>query len=660
MPRLHDLLIVLLVGLRPLVWDGDPASMANLVYLAVVQGAAMAALVDISRGMAFRWSPMATVTTALILSLLPACWFAPVPPEGRAYGVQLVTTGVLGWYLLQVLPGRGSLIQASLLGGLAVEGVLALGQKVFVLPAMALSNHQGELAQNMADIPTADLGERIANGGIFGTFTLSNLLAAWLLLAVPVALGAVRSGGPTGARMVALVTALGGGLAFAMTASKGAWLIAAGVLGLAWAWHRRAWWILAAGPLAVLGLFQMPSVAAALEASATVRWEYWQGAWGLVTTAPWTGHGWGAFGQASAAFMPVTAEPTRIVHQGLLEVAVSAGIPIALLWAAGVVFLVWPRKSLGAPAAGSGTVSGGLVVAISVFAVLYGSLLGGLDGNLGWWPGGGGLAVVPWGALLGLILGLVVVGTRALPVAPRSWLVLAMVAFLLHSQIDMDFLSFACLGTLAVLAVLAGDGGRPIPGRGPVVVTALVLPLVGLATLGWGVLAVGQRQAAEDASLLRIAAQGGEEGTQVLEMLAQRPVPPAGRSAAFMEVLTRTRQAAADDHPLVLRLALFTPPGAERLAILDGLRPHLPWHAGLRFNRAEDLMVLGRWEDAVAEARSGIERAPAHLDLHRRFASLLERAARAQPERAPVWWAERKAVLDDIARLTAVVHPKNR
>ena len=660
MPRLHDLLIILLVGLRPLVWDGDPASPANIGYLALVVLAVMSVVLESSRGMALRWSGIATVVGVTVVASLPMCLMAMVPPEGRAYGLQLIITAMSGWYLLQVLPGRGSLIQAALLGGLAVEAVIALAQPVWVLPAMAQANAGGNFTTILGEVPSGDIAERIANGGIFGTFTLSNLLAAWMLLAVPVAFGAVRAGGSHGARIIALLTAMAGTAAFLLTASKGSWLIAAGVLVVTVAWHRRAWWALAVLPFAGAALLAVPRVSSALQASATVRWEYWQGAVALWWKAPWFGHGWGAFGHASAAVMPLTAEPTRLVHQGLLEVAVSAGALVALLWGIAGLALVATRPRGREEPTGSGTIGSGAILLTTSGALVYGTLLGGLDGNLGWWPGGGGLAMVPWALVLGLLLGAVVIGTRSLPVAPRSWLVPGMIAFLLHGMTDIDFHSFACLGTLAIVAVLAGGGGRVVAGRWPSVLTASVAAVTAVLMLAWGMTASAQRQASDDIALLSAMSRGGEQADLALVALVGREVPAAERPQVIRGIIERTRASVGDDYSQAFRMALLMPPGPDRLELLTNLRSRLPWNAGLRVNRADDLAARGRWDEALEESRSAISLAPACLPIRRRVAALLEQAARAVPERAPMWWAERNAILAEVERLTPVVNSKNR
>ena len=662
-PVLHDLLIVLLVGLRPLVWDGDPAAPANLIYLSFVVMAAFVAAAECWTSGTMRWTWRSAATAALVAFLLPACWQAPIPPEGRAYGIQLIITAVEAWYLLQVLPGRAGLVTASLLGGLAVEVLVGLGQPAFVLPAMALANQGGSLSPVMGDVSSADIAERIANGGVFATFTLSNTFGAWLLLALPVAWAAAQQTAlPAGRRAVAWLLLVLGLWVFLSTGSKGSWLVALAVLGAAWAIPRRAWWTLPVAAAAGWAAFQVPAVARGLSASATVRWEYWQGALRLVAEAPWTGAGWGAFAQRSAQVMPITAEPTRLVHNGLLEIAVAAGLVVALAAALWGILLVWPRSAVPEPTAPEPvkSASPGQILGVSIFALVYGTLLGGLDGNLGWWPGGPGLGMLPWAACLGAVLGLVVILLRRIQPPAPALLRLALVAFLLHALVDVDLMSMACIGTLAVVAVLAGGGGNLVrlPWRGLPLAVVLTVACLGIA---WGVQATRQRDGTETQPLVSLALQGGETGRDALGILAGGlPVRPGDEQAVIIGGITRAMAQVGDDHTARLRLVSLLPPGPERLREFDALLPLLPHHVGLAMQRADQLVRLGRREEGLAEARRGAAMAPANLPLRARVADLLTAAAQADPLRAPGWLRERAEVLAESERLKPIVNPRNR
>jgi putative inorganic carbon (HCO3(-)) transporter len=647
--HLQLLLLVLVVGLRPLAWDGDPAGPAHLAYLGLVLAAATVTWLAVCGGAPLRWNRWGWAVAVLLAALLPAALTAPEPVVGRAVAVQLVVLGVLAWLVLQAGEERRGAVLGALVGSLVVEGLLALGQQIWGLPAMAAANAAGGLGM----LPMEAIGERIANGGVFTTFTLSNVLAGWLLLVLPLATGVVAGAGSHGVRAVGLVAVLLGGLALVLTGSKGAWL-SAGVVGvLVWCVVRRTWWPVALAPVVALVVFLVPAIQEGLTASARVRWEYWQGAWELVLRSPWIGHGWGAFAQQSAQVMPVMAEPTRLVHSGPLELAVSAGLPLAVLAlglaSVGVVRSLPSRDSV--TTTGS-AVPAGVVVGLAAGAGAYGSLLGGMEGTLAWWPGGGGLGSVPWGAALGAVFGLVVVVLRTASWPAGPWTAIALGAFLLHALADITWESQACLGT--VLIVMAATArttevcrSSPRWLMGGAVLTAVVL------VANWAPLAVRQRTAADTVALLAQAQQPGPRGEQILQQWAGTPVPPSRRGEVWRDYHAHVTLQAGDDYATRLELALLLPPGVLRDQELDRLVVQLPHRSVVAVHRSEGLARAGRFPEAVAEARRAVANAPALLPVRRHLVQCLRAAGAEFVEEAQVHEAE-------ILRLSAIVHPKNR
>jgi hypothetical protein len=462
--RLHGGLLVALIVLRPLVWDGDPASPANLIYLALIALALLVLGGELVGGLRaqVRWSWTGLAFAGLVVALIPAAFGASRPTEGAAWWWQLAFHLGLGAYLLQTVPDRLRLAWAALVTGVLGEVAISWVQGLQVLPAMAEAARTNDLAVAAEGVAVADLSERIARGGWFGTFTLSNTLAAWLLVAAVPVIGIVRTAS-AGWRWLAGTLLLAVGGVFLATRSKGALVALALAGGVWWLCYQRGWrrWLPVPVALAGVGVFlAMPALQSAFAASAKVRLGYWQGAVALVAEQPLTGHGWGAFAERSGGVLPVWAEPSKLVHNEPLEMAVIAGLPAALALLLLMAWISWPRRHvLVAPAVGSMphlSASIGLALLIP-----YCCLLGMLDGNLGWWPGGQSLGgQVAWGLVVGAVLAAFVPLAARLPLPDPVWLRLSVAALAVHCLVDFNLHSFAVIGTLLVVLCLAGGPTR--------------------------------------------------------------------------------------------------------------------------------------------------------------------------------------------------------
>lgn len=672
--HIHGALLVVLIALRPLVWDGDAASPANLVYLALIQLALLLTAAEIAGGLRtmWRWSWTGLVFALLTVALIPAAWHAPVPAVGSAFIWQLGLHLGLGAYLLQMIPGRERLVWSALVAGLGCEVAIGWVQGLYVLPKMIDTSSLNGTAVAAEGVAVSDLTERVLRGGWFGTFTLSNTLAAWLLLVV-IPLAAVALRAASGRWFAALLTVAGCGL-FLATRSKGALIAVAIAVGIWWLIYQRGWRRWLPVPLAIAAtalLLMLPAFHDGLAASARVRWGYWSGAVTLVREAPVTGHGIGAFAERSSGVMPLWSEPSRLVHNEPLEMAVIAGIPLALLFVALLVMVSRPRRA----GADENTVTSEsspeatwLAPLCLVMVTAYLCLLGMLDGNLGWWPGGGSpIGQGLWGLVIGCGLAGLLFAARQLALPSVVWLRLALAATALHALIDFDLHSFAVVGTLIVVAVLAGGRRHALPiNRLTGVAMLLGVVLLGAGWLTWVSGALELRATEDLVRTLRLVRDPAhaEEGLSSLAAQLGVPEPPVGDRRGQTELV---RQAVAiglgmaiRDPGVELQLLGVLPPSPERLARLDALLPRMAYSSSLAGMRAQDLFAAGRYEEAVTEMRRGISLSPAYLPARRELEALLARAAERDTAHAQRWRSEREQVAAEREALSTVVDYRNR
>lgn len=674
----HDTLIVLLIALRPLVWDGDAASPANLVYLALILLALLITAAEFIGGLRtqVRWSWTGFIVAVLVAALVPAALRAPIPADGSAFIWQLVLHLGLGAYLLQVVPGRERVAWSALVAGLGAEVVIGWVQGLYVLPKMAAGTALGDAAVAAEGIAPSDLAERIQRGGWFGTFTLSNTLAAWLLVAlIPMVGTAWRS-----RSILAWSIAIAGSGLFLATRSKGALIAVALAAGVWWMLAQRRWWRwlpVPLGILAITAMFVIPGGSDGVNASARVRWGYWSGAVTLVREAPFTGHGIGAFAERSSGVMPLWAEPSRLVHNEPLEMAVVAGIPLAVLLVAVLLLIAWPRATDRAENPVDEAPRLPLLAPCTlIFVTGYLSLLGMLDGNLGWWPGGDSLlGQGAWGLLVGVGMAAMVLAAGRMPLPTGWWLRLALAALSLHTLIDFDLHSFAVIGTVIPLAIIAGGAQSGVPSRahqqrhvGRAVGAAFLVLVVfmGVGWVRWAHAALDLRNAQDLVRALRLTRDPAhvDEGFATLAAQLGMAEPPMGDRRGRNEVIAQAVAAglslSAEDPTIAVQLIGLLPPSPERLAQLDALYPRVPHHLPLARLRAQDHLAAGRWHDAITEMRRGVALAPAYIPAHQELEVLLGQIADRDSAHAAQWRSERDQAAAERAAIEPIVDYRNR
>ena len=686
----HDTLIVLLIALRPLVWDGDAASPANLVYLALILLALLITAAEYAGGLRVqvRWSWTGILFAAVVAILVPAAIRSPIPADGAAFFWQLVLHLGLGAYLLQIIPGRERVAWSALVAGLGAEAAIGWVQGLYVLPKMAAGSALGDAAVAAEGIATSDLVERIQRGGWFGTFTLSNTLAAWLLLAlIPMVGAAWRSRGVFAISLAFSIVIAGSGL-FLATRSKGALIAVAVAAGIWWLLYQRHWWRwlpVPVGIVAVGAMFLIPGWSDGVDASARVRWGYWSGAVTLVREAPLTGHGIGAFAQRSSGVLPLWAEPSRLVHNEPLETAVVAGIPASALLIFLLLWIVWPRTSDRAERLGNDAVKVPLMAPITLlFITGYLSLLGMIDGNLGWWPGGDSLVGQGvWGLLVGAGLGAMVISAGRIPLPSGMWLRMALAAFAVHSLIDFDLHSFAVIGSLLVIAILAGghrherlvsgglSGGLSRGfglglGRGLGVVLLVGVICLGVGWVRWAHDALDLRNAQDLVRALRLTRDPAHVDDGFATLAAQLGVsePSAGdrrgRNEMIAQAVATGLNLSDTDPTIAVQLISILPPSPERLAQLDALLPRVPYHLPLARLRAQDHFAAGRWREAITEMQRGVSLAPAYIPARQELEALLGQIADRDPSHAAEWRSERDRAAAERATIEPIVDYRNR
>jgi O-antigen ligase len=636
--RQHDILLVALIALRPLVWSGDAGAWDNLAWLLLAVGALMWLVADAWRGRvpAWRFGIGGLIATALLLILLPAALRSPYPSTGMGlWGMAVIHLGFAA-YLMQVVPGRERLAFGALAGALVVECLVAFGQWGWVLPGMATALAGGDPAIAALENSNGDLADRVAHGGLFGTFTLANTLAAFLLLAAIPFVGVLMEGRGRQRLIAGTVIALAVIVAVG-TASKGAGV--ALILAGAWVWtlhvRGRSRWV-AAVALAIGGIAiaAIPALRDLGMASADVRLGYWHGAAALIGEAPVLGHGLHGFAAHGARAMPLTAEPARHVHNDVLEAAVDGGVfaGIALLALLGWCALKRPAAVSATPAArddANRTLRSAWPLAL--FFPLF-AALGMLVSNLEWWPlGASGSTWWLWPLVLsGVAIGVALV-CACLPLPPPWAWRLALAAFALHCLVDFNLQSPGLWGTFIVVAVLAG--GRTLAvGSCRISRTAVTVLVAGLA-LG-------------------------------LVFAIRQVVPRTLAAAGTMPQVDYDRAVAlACQWPMDVGLLLHClreQAGADRLAHSTIAAECLPWHGEAQEAFAVDLALNGRWDESLAAMRTAIASNPAYLPRRERLIGLLRFAAEALPSRSAVLLAEADEEERLITESAPRVHPRNR
>ncbi len=648
--RIHDILVLLLVAVRPWCWDGMPGQPADLVWQALAVGALGIAAIERAANLrpAWAWSWRGVLAVGLVLALLPAALGAAEPAPSWCRWTSWLACLAAAAYLMQVLPGRQRLALAGFGAGLVVTVVLGLAQTVWVLPAMAAAQQAG--ASVFATVPgdPAALSERIANGGVYSTFTLANQFGAYLALLLPLVAGMAWASWRAASRGPALGVSVLLGLlalvALALTGAKGAVLALATGCGLGWwlAFPGR-WWRWLPLPLAGLGLAAV-LITGVAKASIEVRAGYWRSA---VTLAGEGGHGLGGFAAHQPRVMQIGDEPTRFVHNEVLEAAVAGGWPLAALAAVALLALAWPRRSITEPIPTPGPPR--MLALALALAVLYLGLLRAFDDHFPWWPGGGGiLANLGWALVLGGIAATTAAALwRAEPPPAWAWAA-GLCAVALKALIDFDFHAGGVLGTALLVAVCGGAPlvqatglvGRWLPGAAALITAALVLG--GMLTA---------LRLAEAEQWIAGARQAGDP--QVAEELAQRlGVDGQAPPQALAALAARRAWDQADGAPGIRLAAIdLMPPSQQTLDLASELAVAAPHSATVALRHAQLLVVGKSWRAAAAEAERAVSLAPTVPRVLEQAAEVLDRAA-SGPRAA--------ALRAEAARLRPLVHPGMR
>ena len=220
--HLHCLLLVVVLALRPLIWDVDVLAPAHLLYAGLVLVGPLLVIVELLMGLRqqVRWTWAAIPLLIVAALLVPGALRSHLVIEGWAQAGQTLLTVALGFWLMQVVPGRERLAWGALVTGFVGESILAVMQKITVMPQMLAQLNSGEMDSQGSGVSQGDLLNRITSGGLFGTFTVSNTLAVFLaLIGVPLAVAwwRQRTWAVAGLLLLGMAALIGSG-------SKGGWL----------------------------------------------------------------------------------------------------------------------------------------------------------------------------------------------------------------------------------------------------------------------------------------------------------------------------------------------------------------------------------------------------------------------------------------------------
>ena len=259
-------------------------------------------------------------------------------------------------------------------------------------------------------------------------------------------------------------------------------------------------------------------------------------------------------------------------------------------------------------------------------------LIGALDGNLAWWPGGALVWAIPFAATLGACAW----GLSRLDRPKAIWLRLGLLVFVLHGLIDLDHHSWQLWGSALVLAALLAP---PAQARLPLAVAPLAALVTALVLIAGMLLGAARERASAvgEALLLMHQPEHAETATADLAALTD------GKDPWLLLAMWIPWEPT-----LVLRSLPAKAPGRERLGLSSAVVASLPMSANAHRRHAEDLLAGGDRDAAIAAAREAVRCAPGHLD-HRRFLVRLLRD--------PV---ERQAAQAELDRLAPIAHPSQQ
>jgi hypothetical protein len=326
--------------------------------------ALIAALVGGTLRLRWSWTDAAVIGLMLLVALSAAQATDRRPAINLAWESGAVG---LAYLLVRNLPRTRA--ESSALAGILVVTAAAVAVYGLYQVAVELPAIRTAYQRNPADVlrqvgiepgtPAQMLYEMrlLHSNEPWSTFALTNSLAGFLIgpLVVALAVGwenlRSRDGEGRGSRLGALALAAGPVLllliCLILTKSRSAYVgLAVALAVLAWRSRRlvrtRRLALVALGGLVVLSALVVaglktrqldPLVLTEAGKSLRYRWEYWVGAWGVITESPrsfWTGVGPGNFGWAYLKQkLPESSEEVRDPHNMILEVWATAGV-----WAA--------------------------------------------------------------------------------------------------------------------------------------------------------------------------------------------------------------------------------------------------------------------------------------------------------------------------------------
>lgn len=669
-----DALLPLLILLRPLTFGGELGSHDHLAWFLLVGLGWLAVAGECLLGLrsGLRWGPATLLVLPLLLLLLPAAAASPLPSEGWGWWAGWAGIVAAAGFVLQALPGRERLAIGAFLAALVLTAVLGLVQAGQVLPHLASDPAVLRAAEGLG-LDAATLEERSSRGGAYATFTISNLFAQWLVGCGLLALGMLlvarrellRRGGDVRAPALLALACGVAILALTQTNAKGAVAVALAAGAAAWSGARRGplrWLPLALLALVATAVLLWPPATRLAGDSATVRIGYWRAAASMIVERPLSGHGHAAFALESPARLRVEDEFSRHPHNDLLSAAVAAGLPAGLLLTGLLAVL-----ALRAPGVLPWPATERWPALVPIAAVPYLALFGLMvSDNLHYWPW---LPAPLWAMALGLLAALCIAASRRLP-APPSWALQAAVAAMVAGcMIDFVCHDLGAIGSLALLAALAGHGRAKtfvlagnsrlltlLPGLALILGLALIWPRAAQRGEAWRTLHLFQGMA--------MATQRGDETAIAghlhdLALTIGRPPPSQGQEAVAVR---RDAWAAAYEEalrwPADLRLAprLAAQHGdpRESSSMLAILAERLPQSTEIHSLRAQAEAASGRLDAAIDAQRQAVALSPWILPHRQMLARLLDARGRSGDRE------EATAIRAQVRELDAQVFPRHR
>ncbi|MEO6811151.1 MAG: O-antigen ligase family protein [Isosphaeraceae bacterium] len=306
-------------------------------------------------------------TDAALVALVALVGMSASHAAERRMAINLAwewTGMALAYVLLRTLPrtkGESSILAGALVATAVAVAGYGLYQVTFELPEIQrLYLRHPERVLAPLGIDPASTARKLFEDRLLGsrepwsTYALANSLAGFLVgasaVGIALALGGLLRKDRRGVIAVALASLPGTVLVYCLilTKSRSAFVgLAAALLVLAWRERRRfstKALVLAgigtAGTLAILAALATAlggldvQVLTESPKSLRYRWEYWQGAAGVIGEHPFLGHGPGNFGGPYLRHkLPEASEQITDPHNLVLEVLATAGLPgaIALL-----------------------------------------------------------------------------------------------------------------------------------------------------------------------------------------------------------------------------------------------------------------------------------------------------------------------------------------